>query len=224
MKKKLALAALTVVGVLAGLVSVAEDSGVGKTSSTRPPRNLKKVGDHWTPWDPPAAAPDDYIIERGDTLWGLGQKWLGDPFLWPQIWDQNRYVQDSHWIYPGDPIVRPGKTQVVPPEGPPPSDVGNPSDADRSPAGAPSAGAGNERMKAPRKLLPLAWGNDVYCGGYIDPDHEFADLWVAGREFGVVTGGKGVLGQRVVAVGVVAGGHQHPRRRELLGRVGDHFV
>ena len=194
MKKTVVLAAFTMAGMLASFVSVAEDSGATKSSSTRPPRDLKKVGDHWTPWTPPPASPDDYIIEKGDTLWGLGQKWLGDPFLWPQIWDQNRYVQDSHWIYPGDPIVRPGKTQVVPPEGAPPSDVGNPSDSEPPPptGGAPSgSGTAATHVKPIKKLQPLAWDHDVYCGGFIEPEHEFSDVWVAGREFeriGVGTG------------------------------------
>ena len=88
-------------------------------SSTRPPTNLKLVGDHWTPWDPPPAGPDAYIIQKGDTLWDLSEQWLGDPFLWPQIWDENRYILDSHWIYPGDPLVIPGRPTVVPPGGPP---------------------------------------------------------------------------------------------------------
>ena len=33
-------------------------------TSTRPPQDLKKVGDHWTPWDPPEAGPDAYIIQK----------------------------------------------------------------------------------------------------------------------------------------------------------------
>jgi hypothetical protein len=35
----------------------------------------------------------------------LAQQYLGDPYLWPQIWERNPYILDSHWIYPGDPIV-----------------------------------------------------------------------------------------------------------------------
>src|SRR5439155_392605 len=58
----------------------------------------------------PETIPDGatyYIIVRGDTLWDLAGKYLGNPYLWPQIWDQNRYITDAHWIYPGDPLIMP---------------------------------------------------------------------------------------------------------------------
>ncbi len=46
-----------------------------------------------------------HTIVKGDTLWDLAAHYLGDPFLWPQIWERNPYIKDSHWIYPGDPMV-----------------------------------------------------------------------------------------------------------------------
>jgi hypothetical protein len=73
-----------------------------------PPQPLHLVGDHWTPYDPPAELPDGarvHTVVRGDTLWDLAGQYLGDPYLWPQIWERNPYILDSHWIYPGDPIV-----------------------------------------------------------------------------------------------------------------------
>jgi len=73
-----------------------------------PPQPLKLVGDHWTPYDPPTDFPEGariHIIEKGDTLWDLAAAYLGDPYLWPQIWERNPYIKDSHWIYPGDPLV-----------------------------------------------------------------------------------------------------------------------
>ena len=36
---------------------------------------------------------------------GPRREHLGDPYLWPQIWERNQYVLDAHWIYPGDPLV-----------------------------------------------------------------------------------------------------------------------
>ena len=41
---------------------------------------------------------DGYEIQKGDTLWDLSQKFLGDPFLWPTLWELN---QDT--IVSGDP-------------------------------------------------------------------------------------------------------------------------
>ena len=55
-----------------------------------------------------------HIVEKGDTFWDLGQRYLGNPFAWPQIWDHNKWVDDPHWIYPGDPLLVPGQTAALP--------------------------------------------------------------------------------------------------------------
>ncbi len=77
-------------------------------SQTSPPKPLNFVKDHWTPYNPPSEFPEGtevYIIQKGDTLWDLASKKLGNPYLWPQIWENNKYILDAHWIYPGDPLV-----------------------------------------------------------------------------------------------------------------------
>ncbi len=71
-----------------------------------PPLVLHKVGEHWTAWDPPDEVPEDaYTVQKGDTLWKLAKEKLGDPYLWPKIWEKNKYIKDAHWIYPGDPLI-----------------------------------------------------------------------------------------------------------------------
>jgi formate--tetrahydrofolate ligase len=77
-------------------------------ASDTPPTSLKLVAGHWTAWDPPSSYPEGtelYTVVGGDTFWALAGKYLGNPYLWPQLWEKNQYVRDAHWIYPGDPLV-----------------------------------------------------------------------------------------------------------------------
>lgn len=47
-----------------------------------------------------------YTIQKGDTLWGLSQKFFNSPFLWPDLWEANNDlpIHNPHLIYPGQKI------------------------------------------------------------------------------------------------------------------------
>jgi hypothetical protein len=48
-------------------------------------------------------------VIRGETLWALAERYLGNPFRWPLIFEANRQsIQNPHLIFPGQVFVIPG--------------------------------------------------------------------------------------------------------------------
>jgi hypothetical protein len=46
--------------------------------------------------------PDRYIVQRGDTLWDISERFLVEPWRWPDVWEANPQIENPHLIYPGD--------------------------------------------------------------------------------------------------------------------------
>jgi hypothetical protein len=140
------------------------------------------IAPHWSKYKyPEAVAEGDsyYIVERGDTLWDISRRFLANPYLWPQVWDKNRYIADAHWIYPGDPLVLPAVALVAPSAGQPGGETG----AGAGGAGAGEAGAGGAGA-AESTLYPAIEEVALTCAHYIAPEPEDLSLHVIGSEQG----------------------------------------
>ena len=145
-----------------------EASPQPKPGELPPPLQAEMVvAEHWSRNPYPrtiAAGARVHIVERGDTLWDIAQRYYDNPFLWPQIWDANKYIPNAHWIYPGDPVIIPPLTpiseQMIAQEGQP----GAPGAPGEEVPGGPSIGAPGEQ------LFPIALDVDLYCSGFIVPD------------------------------------------------------
>ena len=61
--------------------------------------------------------PAIYVIEQGDTLWGLSERFIKDPKYWPDMWSKNGQVTNPHFIYPGQKLrIFPDRLEFVPEE------------------------------------------------------------------------------------------------------------
>ncbi len=89
------------------LLGTAALAGAALQAVDTPPAHLIFVNGHWTAWEAPPTPEGAkvHIVVPGDTFWALAATDLGNPYLWPQIWEKNQYVRDAHWIYPGDPLI-----------------------------------------------------------------------------------------------------------------------
>jgi len=139
------------------------------------------IAPHWSKYKYPESVPEGapyHIIEKGDTLWDLSRTYLGNPYLWPQIWDQNRYVTDAHWIYPGDPLILPQIVLVSTQAG---------QEGFETEGGGEEGlgeGQGGTGVATGTVLYPLSEEATMQCAQYIVTDREDESLRIIGSEQG----------------------------------------
>jgi len=186
------LALLATSGVVYGQAAAASPTSAAAKSAPAAASTLRTgpatVAPHWSKYEYPQSIAEGalyYLVQRHDTLWDLAKAYLGNPYLWPQLWHENGYVKDAHWIYPGDPLLFP-RVQVV---------AGRAGAAGETLPGAVGAGEGAELLPPDQvaagvtaggargqKLLPLTEPTAAQCAPYIANGGEDEGLKVVGHE------------------------------------------
>ena len=137
-----------------------------------------EVAPHWTPYAYPKSIGEGkayYIVVKGDTLWDISGRFLGNPYLWPQIWEANGYIKKARLIYPGDPIFLPSVQMASAPV------------AAETPEEAAAAAKAAEALGTPEwmdmdALINVASADTVRYAGYISASIEDESLKIKSME------------------------------------------
>jgi hypothetical protein len=183
-RPKLILGGLVAVVMAGGAVLAQEPAPAGLQSGPA------TIAPHWTKNTSfPTSIPEGaayYIVARGDTLWDISARFLKNPYLWPQIWNENKYIQDAHWIYPGDPLLLPKVALVAEQAGQPPAPAGPEGLAPETeaPLGGTGLEPGAGEAGAAASLGPVTEELSLQCASYVVNDREDESLYLVGSDEG----------------------------------------
>jgi hypothetical protein len=138
------------------------------------------VAKHWSRNPYPADVPEGvhyYVVVKGDTLWDISARFLKNPLLWPQIWEDNKYIKNANLIYPGDPIQLKNIDLVADQAGQEPDMPA--ADADEA---APMVAA--EQGPEENPLYPATEPTTMACAPYVAAQREDESLLISGSEQG----------------------------------------
>jgi len=158
--------------------------------------------------------PTVYVIKKGDTLWGLSQRFLNDPAYWPDLWSKNQEVTNPHLIYPGQTVrFVDGRLEIVPVA----ASAGKKAAAATEPPPVVNDAVeektftvrGNEGRLVEQEMQPAG---RIIAGQHSrlilgEDDIAFTDI---GSEMGAVDGQKFTILRKATTI-------SHPRTNEIIG-------
>lgn len=166
-----------------------------------------------------SAEPLVYTIKKGDTLWGLSQRFLNDPNYWPNLWSRNPTIGNPHFIYPGQKIkVFPDRIEIVPATPPTVVKEEVPVEKEEVAAEQTFMVSGGEGFLAEKGLKPIGFISTTNQHREVvgEDDIVYTDI---GRKHGVKVGDRfsifskmesvshpvtnAILGNRVIPLGVL---------------------
>lgn len=212
-----------------GIWAIAVLVSASLASAQQSPDQIQPGGEivvppHWSPYQAPNSYPEGtrlHIIVRGDTLWDLSNTYFQNPFLWPQLWDANRYITDPHWIYPGDPLVIPNLDVLRAADEEPGADG---PDGEEDGEGMGADGAGVAGGPTGPSLFPVTEAHTIQCAAFIaEREDEGFRIFETEREFAIkvmASTGDIVYVNRGRNDGIQAGDEFYMRDR--VRRVGGH--
>ena len=118
--------------------------------------------------------PTVYVIKKGDTLWGLSDRFIKDPYYWPNLWANNPAITNPHLIFPGQKVkVYPDRIVL---EGVPPVAGQGKSELAQTPAKAGAEEMTPERTFLVRGGTGFLLETDIRPSGYIISTHQNRQL------------------------------------------------
>jgi len=181
------------------------------------------------PRDPPAVAPDCsdeeiVTVEKGDSLWSIAQRDLGDPQQWVEIAQANQsLISDPDRIEPGWKLTLPCQVvdDTAAPNSVPTSEdgpIGDETDPAANPDGTGDVPSGDVSLPTdpvPAANPPMAPGADEEAA-----DSQSATSSESSAEMGPADGNGSAVVQRVIGAGaVLAGGMALMVRRRRLSQL-----
>lgn len=83
-------------------LSTIPDPQAAMPHSVQPVRDLNEARAGASDYGLRDDAPLRYVVKKGDTLWGIANRYLADAWQWPELWYVNGKLANPHKIYPGD--------------------------------------------------------------------------------------------------------------------------